>query len=98
MESESDEFNESEGNYDKKIDSDKQAELNKLIEEYQIATSKKNVYINREEIFREIFMSVSNRFEIDPFITVILKLILFKESGFVYLIKSLYISLLYNKK
>jgi hypothetical protein len=69
MESESDEFNESEGNYDKKIDSDKQAELNKLIEEYQIATSKKNVYINREEIFREIFMTVSNRLEIDPFIT-----------------------------
>ena len=94
MESESDEFNESEGNYDKKIDSDKQAELNKLIEEYQIATSKKNVYINREEIF----MTVSNRFEIDPFITVILKLVLFKERGFVYLIKSLYISLLYNKK
>ena len=68
MESESDDFNESEGNYNKKIDSDKQAELNKLIEEYQIATSKKNVYINREDILKEIFLTVNNRLQIDPLI------------------------------
>jgi hypothetical protein len=69
LESESEDYNESEENYNKKINQDKQAELNKLIEEYQIATSKKNVYINREDILREIFMTVSNRLEVDPFIT-----------------------------
>ena len=69
LESESEDYNESEENYSKKINQDKQAELNKLIEEYQIATSKKNVYINREDILREIFMTVSNRLEVDPFIT-----------------------------
>lgn len=68
LESESEDYNESEENYNKKINQDKQAELNKLIEEYQIATSKKNVYINREDILKEIFLTVNNRLQIDPFI------------------------------
>ena len=59
MESENEEYNNSKVNIgSQKFNTDKNTELNKLIEEYQIATSKKNVYINREEIFREIFMTV----------------------------------------
>ena len=33
--------------------SEKQAELNSLIEEYNIVKSKRNFYINRKEILRE---------------------------------------------
>ena len=37
----------------KKTESDKQAELNGLIEEYNIVKSKRNFYINRKDILTE---------------------------------------------
>ena len=69
MESENEEYNNSKVNIgSQKFNTDKNTELNKLIEEYQIATSKKNVYINREDILKEIFLTVNNRLQIDTFI------------------------------
>ena len=69
MDSENEEYNNSKVNIgSQNFNTDKNTELNKLIEEYQIATSKKNVYINREDILKEIFLTVNNRLQIDPFI------------------------------
>ena len=40
-------------NLSRKSESEKQAELNSLIEEYNIVKSKRNFYINRKDILRE---------------------------------------------
>ena len=39
--------------HSKKTDSEKQTELNSLIEEYNIVKSKRNFYINRKDILLE---------------------------------------------
>ena len=53
----------------KEINIKKQTELNKLIEEYNIVISNKDIYINRNDILRDIYLTVNNRIEIDCFIT-----------------------------
>jgi hypothetical protein len=61
---------ESEGSFlNKKRNIEKQTELNKLIEEYNIVTSNNDLYINRNDILQEIYLTVNNRIEIDCFIT-----------------------------
>ena len=69
----------------------KQEEYERLQEELNIVKSKKNVYINREDILKEkdkinlikyrIFMTVSNRLELDPFVTDKLHLKKKKDEG-----------------
>ena len=49
---------ESEGSFlNKKRNIEKQTELNKLIEEYNIVTSNNDLYINRNDILQEIYHS-----------------------------------------
>ncbi len=69
MESENEMCIKSKGIFRNKEIIEKQIELNKLIEEYNIVISNKGVYINRNDILREIFLTVNNRIEIDCFIT-----------------------------
>ncbi len=70
MENKSLMYIESEGSFlNKKINIEKQTELNKLIEEYNIVISNKDIYINRNDILRDIYLTVNNRIEIDCFIT-----------------------------
>jgi hypothetical protein len=70
MENKSLMYIESEGSFlNKEINIKKQTELNKLIEEYNIVISNKDIYINRNDILRDIYLTVNNRIEIDCFIT-----------------------------
>ena len=69
MESENEMCIKSEGILRNKEIIEKQIELNKLIEEYNLVISNKGIYINRNDILQEIYLTVNNRIEIDCFIT-----------------------------